>query len=78
MVDESVGVYFGRSTTSSSLHGLLSAMAKRVHSGACTSSAKQRKTGTDPKWRADFPWMLVIDDGQGMMCSLPQAQPSSP
>ena len=53
-------------------------MAKHVHSGACTSSAKQRKTGTDPKWSADFPWMLVVDDGQGMMCSLPQAQPSSP
>ena len=53
-------------------------MAKCVHSGACTSSAKQSKTGTDPKWSADFPWMLVVDDGQGMMCSLPQAQPSSP
>ena len=38
MVDRSVGVYFGRSTTSSSLHGIRSAMAKRVHSGAGTSS----------------------------------------
>ena len=46
-VDKSVGVYFGRSTASSSLHGLCSAMAKRVHSGAGTSSVKRRKTGID-------------------------------
>ena len=69
-VDKSVGVYFGRSTASSSLHGLRSAMAKRVHAGAGTSSVKRRKNGIDSNWSADFPWMLVVDDGQGMICAL--------
>ena len=48
-------------------------MAKHIHSGAGSgspSSAKQRKTGMDPKWSTNFPWMLVIDDGQRMLCSL--------
>ncbi len=46
-------------------------MAKRSHSCAeGSSTAKQRKTGIGPGWSADFPWMLEVDDGQGMMCSL--------
>ena len=69
-VEKSVGVYFGRSTASSSLHSLRSAMVKRIHSGAGTSSIKRRKTGIDSNWSADLPWMLAVDDGQGMMCSL--------
>ena len=46
-------------------------MAKRIPSGAgceSTSSAKQRKTVMDLKWRNGFPWMLAVEGGQGMMC----------
>ena len=55
------------------LHCLFLAMAKCIPSGAgcgSTSSAKQWKTGIGPKWSTGFPWMLGVDNGQGMMCSL--------
>ena len=38
------------------------------HSGS--SQSKFRKTGIDPKWKKDFPWMLQAGNGQGMICSL--------
>ena len=46
-----------------------SGMAKRPAGGAtCESSvrSKHRKTGSDPRWASDFPWMVVVDsDGEG-------------
>ena len=30
----------------------------------------ERKTGIDPKWNSDFPWMAVAEEGEGMLCSL--------
>ena len=39
-------------------------MAKRLAGGAtCESSvrSKHRKTGIDPRWASDFPWMVIVD-----------------
>ena len=33
-------------------------------------SAKRRKTGIDSKWKADFPWLQLKEDDQGMLCKL--------
>ena len=33
-------------------------------------SAKRRKTGIDSKWKADFPWLQLTEDDQGMLCKL--------
>ena len=32
--------------------------------------SKARLTGIDPQWNDDFPWILSVDDGTGMLCSL--------
>ena len=32
-------------------------------------SSKIRQTGIDPRWKTDFPWMEVTDQGAGMVCS---------
>ena len=49
-------------------------LAKRGPDDATSSSSgsrgKRRKTGIDPNWAADFPWMVACDDGVGMLCSL--------
>ena len=51
-------------------------MAKRGSDDATSSSSgsrgKHRKTGIDPNWAADFPWMVACDGsmrGAGMLCS---------
>ena len=39
-------------------------MAKRPAGGAtCESSvrSKHRKTGIDPRWASDFPWLVIVD-----------------
>ena len=38
--------------------------------GGCGSSDKLRQTGIDPTWMEDFPRMLELDDGQGVVCVL--------
>ena len=49
-------------------------MAKRGSDDATSRSSgsrgKHRKTGIDPNWATDFPWMVACDDGAGMLCSL--------
>ena len=47
-------------------------MAKQSASECSSSSGqkKHRKTGIDPKWNFDFPWMAVAEEGEGMLCSL--------
>ena len=49
-------------------------MAKRGSDDATSSSSgshgKQQKTGINPNWAADFPWMVACDDGAGILCSL--------
>ena len=37
---------------------------------ASSSCAKHRKTGINPKWMEEFPWLLSVDDESGMKCSL--------
>ena len=32
--------------------------------------SKTRRTGIDPKWHDDFPWVLPTEDRDGMLCSL--------
>ena len=32
--------------------------------------SKTRRTGIDPKWHDDFPWVLTTEDRDGMLCSL--------
>ena len=47
------------------------AMAKRCPEDGAGGRSKHRKTGIDPKWTSDFPWMIVSDgEGEGMMCAL--------
>ena len=31
-----------------------------------TSKCKQRKTGTDPRWKEEFPWMQAVENESGM------------
>ena len=45
-------------------------MARRFPNGSSSTCAKHRKTGINPKWMEEFPWLLSIDDGSGMKCSL--------
>ena len=61
------------SITSLSFHFALFPTAK-CRSDDCASSSsssgKHRKTGIDPKWATDFPWVEVSEDSGGMLCSL--------
>ena len=43
--------------------------AKRKQSSSVAPS-KTRRTGIDPKWHEDFPWILPTDDRDGMLCSV--------
>ena len=43
--------------------------AKRKQSSSVAPS-KTRRTGIDPKWHEDFPWILHTDDRDGMLCSV--------
>ena len=46
-------------------------MAKHSLIGSSSSStAKHRKSGVDPKWKEDFPWLEVSDRDGGMFCHL--------
>ena len=48
-------------------------MSKRRSSSRSSSSnplSKTRRTGIDPAWKDDFPWMTPTEDGTGMFCSL--------
>ena len=65
-----------------------SGMAKRPAGGAtCESSvrSKHRKTGSDPRWASDFPWMVIVDNegearvarGSGNGLSLDRRGPDS-
>lgn len=46
-------------------------MAKRRSSSSVDNPlSKTRQTGIDPEWNEDFPWMLSVEDGTGMLCSL--------
>ena len=46
-------------------------MAKRRSSSSTDNPlSKMRRTGIDPEWNDDFPWMLSVEDGTGMLCSL--------
>ena len=38
--------------------------------GCSSSTGKLRKRGIDAKWNEDFPWILVAEEGRGMLCSL--------
>ena len=54
-------------------------MAKRLLAdGASTSTAKHRKSGVDPKWKEDFPWLEVSQRDGGMFCHLCQKQSRRP
>ena len=33
-------------------------------------TSKKRRTGIDPTWSEDFPWMVPTNEGLGMICSL--------
>ena len=39
-------------------------------SSSGSSRSKKRKSGIDSKWSEDFPWILPVENGEGMMCSL--------
>ena len=39
-------------------------------SNPAPDSSKGRKTGIDSKWKADFPWLQLMEDEQGMLCKL--------
>ena len=45
---------------------------KRVVSENRPGESKHRKTGIDPQWKLDFPWLQVsvADSGEAMLCSL--------
>ena len=44
-------------------------MAKRRSSSSTDNPlSKMRRTGIDPEWNDDFPWMLSVEDGTGMLC----------
>ena len=44
-------------------------MAKRRSSSSTDNPlSKMRRTGIDPEWNDDFPWMLSVKDGTGMLC----------
>ena len=44
-------------------------MAKRLlPSDATCSTAKHCKSGVDPKWKEDFPWLEVSEEGTGLFC----------
>ncbi len=47
-------------------------MSKRADEvpGCSTGTGKHIKTGIDAKWNEDFHWMLVAEEGEGMLCSL--------
>ena len=69
------------SITSLSFHFALFPMAKRRSddcASSSSSSGKHRKTGIDPKWATDFPWVEVSDDSGGMLCSLCRKHNSRP
>ena len=35
---------------------------------ATSSTAKHRKSGVDPKWKEDFPWLELSEEGTGLFC----------
>ena len=43
---------------------------RRLSSSAYNPLSKTRQTGIDPKWKDDFPWMVSVEDGTGMLCSV--------
>ena len=56
------------SITPFSFHFVLCPMAKCRSddwTSSSSSSGKHRKTGIDPKWATDFPWVEVSDESGG-------------
>ena len=54
-------------------------MAKRsLADVACISTAKHCKSGVDPKWKDEFPWLKVSERDVGMFCHLCQKQSRRP
>ena len=43
---------------------------RKLPSIAINPSSKTRRTGIDPDWNEDFPWMVSVEGGTGMLCSL--------
>ena len=43
---------------------------KRYVAANSTPCAKHRKTVIDPKWVEEFAWLVSVDNGAGMKCSL--------
>ena len=46
------------------------AVKRRSSSSADNPLSKTRLTGIGPQWNDDFPWILSVEDGTGMLCSL--------
>ena len=41
-----------------------------IASDPAPDSTKRRKTGIDSKWKADFPWLQLMEDDKAMLCKL--------